>query len=250
MSFPPRAGIQSRLKCGMTSEDGGQLSRPQKIAIDGPAWVGKSTIGALVAQRLGYFFLDTGAMYRALTWLALRKGIDPEDEAALARLAREMKLEIISGENQGWPYRVKVGSKNVSQEIRSPAVNQAVSIVSRHRAVRQELVARQRKLAGDRPIVMAGRDIGTVVLPDADCKIFLVASQEERVRRRLKELEKKDLPPDRERVLQEIRLRDKIDSERAVSPLTPAEDAHIVDTNERSVAEVLDEVLKIIRTDS
>lgn len=213
---------------------------PRLIAIDGPGGVGKNTVGSLVAKRLGYRFIDTGAMYRALTWLALSRGISLEDEEALTGLAREARFEL-EGD------KLLLNGREVGPEIREEEVEKGVSMVARVAGVRRELVARQRELAKGGRVVMAGRDIGTVVLPQAERKIFLSASPEERARRRHRELLARGKQVSFEETLAQLKTRDEIDSQRAASPLKPAPDAWIINTDGLGVRQVVAEVMKLVQ---
>jgi cytidylate kinase len=205
-----------------------------------------------VARRLGYLFLDTGAMYRALTWLALERGLDPEDEEAIARLAAETTMEVSqpppgSGEPQGSECcRVRVDGEDATPHLRTPEVEASVSLVSRVPAVRRKLVRIQRRLAQRGPTVMAGRDIGTAVLPAADLKVYLDASREERARRRWQQLALRGQAPSFESVLADLDRRDAIDSSRQVSPLRPAADAVMIKTDGLSLEEVVEKVLSLV----
>ena len=220
---------------------------PRTIAIDGPAGAGKSTIGALVAERLGYLFLDTGAMYRAVALAAKRKGIDPDDGPRLAKLAREVRILIGPPTlRDGRAYTVLLDGEDVTWQIREPEIDRIVSQVARIPAVREAMVEQQRTLAERGRLVMVGRDIGTVVLPHADRKIYLTASAAERAKRREEELRSRGQVRPRQELLQEILRRDKLDSERAVAPLKAADDAIVVQTDGLSVGEALDRVLKIV----
>lgn len=219
------------------------MSRPSTIAIDGPAAAGKSTIGGLLAERLSYLYLDTGAMYRAVTWMALQQGVDVADRDGVTALARSMKITITRPSvDDGRPYTVLVDGDDVTWDIRRPEVDRNVSPVSAYPGVRQVLTEQQRRIADDGCVVMIGRDIGTVVMPDADLKIYLDASPEERARRRYLELLERGEEADYEKILRAMRLRDKIDSSRAVAPLRPAEDAIRVETDNLSIDEVLEMV--------
>jgi cytidylate kinase len=215
------------------------MPKPATIAIDGPVAVGKNAIGSLLAKRLGYHFVDTGAMYRAITWLALERGLDWEDEKALGELAVEANIELGS-------QAVFVNGCDVSLEIRDEKVEKGVSIVARHSGVRRALVAKQRQMAQDGQVVMAGRDISTVVLPRAELKLYLTASAEERARRRYVELVQGGKKTDYEGVLAELKMRDKLDSERELAPLQIAPDAKIINTDGLSLEQVLAEIVSII----
>lgn len=223
------------------------MASPRTIAIDGPAGAGKSTIGALVAERLGYLFLDTGAMYRAVALAASRKGIDADDAEALGALAREVRVAIGPPTvRDGRAYTVLLDGSDVTWPIRSADIDRIVSQVARVPAVRDALVAQQRGLAGKGRVVMVGRDIGTVVLPDAERKVFLTASAAERAKRRGEELAARGEVRARQELLHEILRRDQLDSERVVSPLRAAEDAVVVQTDGLSVGQALDRVLQVI----
>ena len=216
-----------------------------KIAIDGPAGAGKSSVAREVARRLGFKYLDTGAMYRAITFCVLEEGVNLQDEDALAALAQRCELEIIDNETKG--NLMLLNGKNITEEIRQPLVNQYVSIVAASSGVRRELVNLQRKTAlkcGD--IVMEGRDIGTNVLVDADFKFYLSASVEERAKRRWLEMREKSIEISLAELLNEISMRDRIDQGREDSPLRIAPDACVVDTTPYSLAEVVEKVLSAI----
>ena len=203
------------------------------IAIDGPAGAGKSTVARLLAERLGFRYLDTGAMYRALTWLALERGVDLDDEEALAGLAREHEVSI-EGD------RVAIAGRDVSTEIRTVAIDRVVSSVARHPAVRAVLRERQRALAETGDAVMEGRDIGAVVCPDADVKVFLVADAVERARRRVNE--RPGLGADA--LATDLRLRD----ERDAGQMQPARDAETIDTTDLSVEAVVARIENMVAT--
>ena len=223
------------------------MAMPRTIAIDGPAGAGKSTIGALVAERLGYLYLDTGAMYRAVALAAQRKTIDPDDGARLAALAGGVRITIGPPTTQdGRAYTVLLDGSDVTWEIRSAEIDRIVSQVARVSGVRDAMVAQQRTLAGKGRVVMVGRDIGTVVLPDAEKKIFLTASAGERARRREEELASRGERRPRQDLLNEILRRDRLDTEREVSPLKAADDAVVVQTDGLSVKEALERVLGAI----
>jgi cytidylate kinase len=229
------------------------------IAVDGPAGSGKSTLGRRLAQLLGLRYLDTGAIYRALTLAALRRGISPDDEAGLAALARSITISI-TPEPPESPFdsRIWLDGEDVTTAIRSPEVDRYVSAVSAHAAVRQALVPAQRRAALEPPgAVVVGRDIGTVVLPDADIKIYVDAAVEERARRRWREQVQRaertgTPPPSFEAVLADLIRRDRLDSARAVSPLQPAKDAIRLDTTGLSIDEMVARALELVtarRTD-
>ena len=220
----------------------------QTIAVDGSAASGKSTIGRRLAEKLGYAFLDTGVMYRAVTHSALERGLSLEDSATIGALAQTLPI-YVSLDRDASGTRITIDGVDVTSHLRSQRVEDAVSIVSRIAAVRDALVSRQRQIAKHQPIVMAGRDIGTVVLPNADLKIYLDASIEERARRRYADFLAADNEVSQEIVLKDIRRRDRIDSEREVSPLRPADDAVIIDTDGLSLDEVMHRVLNLVRDD-
>ena len=225
------------------------MAMPRTVAIDGPAGAGKSTIGALVAERLGYLFLDTGAMYRAVALAALRKGIDPDDAARLAELAKAVRITIgPPTKRDGRVYTVLLDGGDVTWDIRSADIDRVVSQVARVAGVRDAMVEQQRALAGRSRVVMVGRDIGTIVLPEAEKKIFLTASAGERARRREEELASRGERRPRPELLKEILRRDQLDTERAVSPLKAATDAVVVQTDGLSVKEALERVLGAIST--
>lgn len=230
----------------------GYFAEPQHdvapvIAIDGPAASGKSTVGAAVADSLGYLYFDTGAMYRAATWLALDRGVPVADEAKVTALAEEAEIDVLpAGDaDDGRQYTVLVNGQDVTWAIREPAVANNVSQVSTYAGVRVAMVAQQRRVAGRGRMVMVGRDIGTVVLPDAPLKIYLDASPEERARRRWQEEQARGGQRDYEAVLAEVRRRDAIDSTRAVAPLRPAADAVIVDSTALTIGQVVTRIVAL-----
>ncbi len=214
------------------------------IAIDGPAGAGKSTVSRRVARQLGLLFLDTGAMYRALTWKALRVGLDLSDEPALARLAEESRIELLPGEEGD---RVCIDGTDVTEAIRTPEVTGRVSEVAKVSAVRAHLVSLQQAMGKAGGVVAEGRDIGTVVFPHADLKIFLVASPRERARRRARDLEKAGHAVDLAALEADIQRRDDIDSNREHSPLKPAEDAVLLDSDHLTADEVVTAILERAR---
>jgi cytidylate kinase len=210
------------------------------VAIDGPAASGKSTTARLVAERLGFVYLDTGAMYRAVTWKAQAEGVPPEDEEALGRLAESIRLAL---END----RIRVDGQDVTEAIRAPEISRGVSDVAKVPAVRRAMVTLQRQVASRGPCVVEGRDIGTVVFPDAALKVFLVASLPERARRRAREQAGRGAGQPVAEIESEIRRRDAIDSSRADSPLTRAPDAVDLDTTGLTVEEQVEAVVRLVR---
>jgi len=205
------------------------------VAIDGPSGAGKSTAGRTLAARLGYTYVDTGAMYRALTLKALRAGVSPEAEVALVALARETSIELEDGGR-----RVRLDGIDVTSEIRSRDVTAAVSAVSAHPGVRRDMVERQRRLGAGGGVVLDGRDIGTAVFPDAEAKFYLDADPRKRARRRQAELQAAGSDIGLEELEREIRARDAADSTRADSPLVRATDATLVDTSALTAEEVVE----------
>jgi pantoate ligase/cytidylate kinase len=218
------------------------MTRPV-IALDGPAGAGKSTVARRVAQALGLLFLDTGAMYRALTWKALEQGLDLTDEDALTRLAEQSQIELVADPAGD---RTRIDGQDVTTEIRTPRVTSRVSEVAKVPGVRQVLVRLQQELGRDGGVVAEGRDIGTVVFPKADVKVFLVASPAERARRRAKDLEAAGHPVDLQALEADIARRDEIDSTRAVAPLKPAEDAVLIDSDRLTIDEVVAAILALV----
>ncbi len=216
------------------------MTSPRTIALDGPAGVGKSTIGKLLADRHHYLFLDTGVLYRAVSLVAVRQGIASADAARLREVARDLDVEILRAEPESeFMYRVSIDGEDVTEILRSPEVEQIVSEVSAHPQARAELLQRQREIARANPSVLVGRDIGTVVLPDADLKVYLDATLEERTMRRHRERLQQDPMYPYERVLAELQRRDKLDTERASSPLRVPDDALLIDTTGKDVDAVL-----------
>jgi len=210
------------------------------IAIDGPGGAGKSTIAKLLAKKLNYLHLDTGAMYRAVTLAAINENIDFDDKEKLIKLAK--KISITFNKNG----EIILDNKNVSQEIRSSEVNAHVSKIAAVKGVRNVLVEKQQSLAQKNKVVMDGRDITTVVLPEAEHKFFLTASLAERAKRRYQEMRSKNNDADLEEIKKSIARRDKLDSEREHSPLKKAEDAVLIDTTELSIDEVLKKMISLI----
>jgi cytidylate kinase len=220
---------------------------PLTIAIDGPAASGKSTIGALLAKQMGYLYFDTGVMYRAVTWAALERGIDIGDEAAVTRLAEQVRIDVLAPTvGDGRQYTVLCDGRDVTWPIRSPEVDRAVSPVSAYQGVRAAMTAQQRRIGLAGRVVMVGRDIGTVVLPEADLKIYLDASVQESARRRMLDIEARGESADFQAVLSGLIKRDQIDSGRATAPLRPSEDAVIVDSTSLDIAGVMLVVEKLM----
>jgi CMP/dCMP kinase len=221
---------------------------PSAIAIDGPAASGKSTLGLRLANALGYLFFDTGIMYRAVTWLALQRGIDVHDEAALTALAEKTQIDIApASRSDGRAGDVIVEGTDITWETRLPEVEANVSIVSAYRGVRSALSQQQRHIGQRGHIVMVGRDIGTVVLPEADLKIYLDASAEQRARRRYDELIARGAQADYNEILTKVIERDRIDSTRDVAPLKAADDAIVLDSDKLDADEVFERVLALCR---
>ena len=221
---------------------------PQTIAIDGPAASGKSTLGKLLADGLGYLFFDTGVMYRAVTWAALEHSLPIQDEAAVTSLAEEAVIDIQPpSKSDGRNCDILIDGRDVTWDIRSAEVERHVSPVSVYPGVRRALTLKQRRIGLRGKVVMVGRDIGTVVLPEAELKIYLIASAEERARRRYNEVVARDGHASYEAILATIRQRDQIDSTRAVAPLRPAADAVILDTDQMDVQQVLEAVRSLIQ---
>lgn len=221
--------------------------KPKVIAIDGPAGSGKTTLASMLAQTLDYLYLDTGEMYRALTWAALRDQVDIEDRGAVTRLAQRVEIDVQPSKiADGRVNDVLLDGQDVTWEIRQPEVESKVSIVAAYPGVRQAMTVKQRQIGLRGHVVMAGRDIGTVVFPDAELKIYLDASAEERARRRFNENQARGITLPYDEILASMRRRDEIDSTREVAPLRPAEDAVLVDSDELSVEEVLKKVLILL----
>lgn len=218
------------------------------MAIDGPAGSGKSTVGAEVARRLGALYFDTGVVYRTLALVALERGIPPDDAERLAEVARTLALRVgPPSVDDGRLYDVYVDGRDVTWEIRSPEIDKLASQVSVHPQVRRALLRLQREIARNGRVVMVGRDIGTVVMPDAPVKIWLQASLEERARRRQRDLAKRGIVQPLEAIVAELAERDRRDATRATAPMRQAEDAVIVDTDGKSIEEVVETVLAIVR---
>lgn len=224
------------------------LSSPV-IAIDGPAASGKSTIGHLLATRLGFLYLDTGCMYRAVTLAVLLAGADPLDEAAVSRLAQKIDMDVLppGTGNDGRQYTVLLNGQDVTHDLRLPAVDAHVSAISSYPLVRQEMVRRQREFGRRGSVVMVGRDIGTVVMPDAALKLYITASAAERAARRWHDRQQQGHQADFAEILADVNRRDKFDSTRSHSPLRPAPDAVTIDTTGMTPAEVLDQIMSLVQ---
>jgi len=215
-----------------------------RVAIDGPGASGKSSVGMAAAAALGFRYIDTGLLYRAIAWLAMHRGVPLDDGPAVAALATEVGL---AADRDGRLSRVRVGGRDVTRSVRGAAVDRRVSEAARQPAVRTALVGQQRALAADGGIVMVGRDIGTVVLPDADVKIYLDASAGQRARRRALERGLDPLGPEAAAILADLERRDAADAGRAVAPLRRADDAIIVDTDGMAFDAVVDRVVDLVR---
>lgn len=212
------------------------------IAIDGPAAAGKSTVAKIIAEKLTYIYIDTGAMYRALTYKALAQKVNLQSENELIHMLNNTVIDLHPSENG---QLVFLDGQDVTTEIRTAEVTNQVSIVAKHKLVREEMVRRQQQFAVDGGVVMDGRDIGTHVLPNAEVKVFLLASVTERAQRRHAENLQKGFPSDLEQLEKEIAARDKLDSEREVAPLKKAEDAVEIDTTSLSIEQVVEKIMAL-----
>jgi cytidylate kinase len=228
----------------LTQDDNIENNLKSLIAIDGPVAVGKSSVGSLLARKLNYFFFDTGLMYRAFTWKALKFCIPPTNEKELSQLARITKFDFVP--HQEGYLSPLIDGEDVSVELLCPEIEEQVSLISKVAGVRQVMVSEQRMVAQQGKVIMAGRDIGTVVLPRAELKIFLVASIEERAKRRYKELLQRGEKVDYDATLADLKRRDDIDIHRAISPLMPAADAIIIDTEKLSLEQVVDKIYRLV----
>lgn len=213
------------------------------IAIDGPAAAGKSTVAKIIAKNRSYVYIDTGAMYRALTYMAIKHQLNLENEKEVSDLLTRLQIELMPTESG---QLVLVNGEDVTEVIRTNEVTNSVSIVAKHPLVREEMVSRQQEMAKGGGVVMDGRDIGTHVLPNAELKVFLKASVEERAKRRHEENLQKGFPSDLEQLKKEIATRDKIDSEREVAPLMKANDAIEIDTTSLSIEEVVQKIEELV----
>jgi CMP/dCMP kinase len=223
------------------------MTPPNTITIDGPAASGKSTLGCSLARELGYAFLDTGIMYRAVTYAALDRGLYTGDEAAVSELAASMQIDVAPPTCAERIYDLLVDGQDITGELRRPDVEADVSLVSSYPKVRQAMTEQQRRIGRKGKVVMVGRDIGTVVLPDAELKIYLVASLEERARRRYDEKIQRGERVTLADIRENLRQRDELDSTREVAPLKPADDAVILNSDGMSIADVLAEAKRLIR---
>lgn len=231
--------------------------QPAIIAIDGPAASGKSTIGYQLAQRTGFLFFDTGILYRAVTWAVLQAGVTPQDEAAVGRIAQQTTIDIGPAGNHadGRQNSIIVAQQDVTWQIRTPEIDQNVSAIAANALVRKALLVQQRRIAlhygngqaAQPGIILVGRDIGTVVAPAAPLKIYLNATPAERARRRFMEQQARGKAVDYAQVLEDIYRRDKLDSERALAPLRPADDAIVIDTSTLSTAQVIEQIVAAAR---
>jgi len=223
-------------------------SPPSIIALDGPAASGKSTLGRRIADSLGYLFFDTGVMYRAVTWIALHYDMHLQDEAAITELAQKAQIDIRPpSKTDGRACDVVIGEKDVTWDMRGEDVDANVSLVSAYAGVRQALSEQQRRIGLRGKVIMVGRDIGTVVLPEADLKVYLDASAEERARRRYNEVIARGETANSEEILKKVIERDHIDSTRAVAPLRPADDAVIIDSDKMDADQVFAHVMELCK---
>lgn len=221
------------------------MGKPSVITIDGPAGSGKSTIGALLAQRLGYTYFDTGVMYRAVTFIALQHNLDCHDEPAMEQLAQTMQIEVCPPtHNDGRQYTIYANGQDITWSIRSPDVDRNVSMTSRYPGVRTALIRQQKAIGQKGNIVMIGRDIGTIVMPDAPLKIYLQTSLEERSRRRLVDLQAKGYTMTRDEVEADLARRDRLDEH----VMRPANDAWVVNTDTPTPNEVVDRIVALFDT--
>ena len=221
------------------------MNKTIRVAIDGPSGAGKSTLARSAAARLGYLYVDTGAIYRTIGCAVRRQGIDPGDQAAVVAALPSLSIRLTYGED-GLQHMALDG-EDVTEEIRLPEVSRYASLVSAYPEVRAYLLEMQRQLAREHSVIMDGRDIGTVVLPDAEVKVFLTASAEERARRRMRELEQRGTPEPYETILRSIQERDWNDTHRAAAPLRQAEDAVLLDTTDLDFAQSEEALLDIIQ---
>ena len=218
------------------------------IAIDGPSAVGKSTLGKLIAKEMGYLYIDTGAIYRAITLKALKNNLNLNNEKLILNLVSKVNISIKNtNRNLEESFRIFVDGKDVTEEIREPKIDQNVSQIAKLPKIRKQLIDLQRKLAKKGNIIMEGRDIGSIILPYADIKLFFTASQEERIRRRYQELKNKGYKISYKEVKEQIIQRDFIDSNRECAPLTKTKDAIVIDSTKKNIEEVKNDILNIIK---
>jgi cytidylate kinase len=223
------------------------MAKPLHIAIDGPAAGGKTTVARALARRLHLLYLDTGAMYRALAYLALHTGTEADNAQALRRLCEDDGIRVSLDPVAPLGFRIRAAAVELCESmLQSTEVTAIVSTIAAHPAVREAMVAKQRALAANAAVVMVGRDIGTIVLPDAPVKIFLTATIAARVERRLRQLERSGVHASVARLTEEIEERDRLDRSRPVAPLVPAPDAHVIDSSTLSVEEVVDAIVAIV----
>lgn len=224
------------------------MSSKITIAIDGPAASGKTTVGEKVARHLGFLFFDTGIMYRAVTLAVLHSRLDPNDESPVSALAETVKIDVVPpSKEDGRLADVLLDGADVTWDVRSREVEANVSVVSTYKGVRDAMTAQQRRIGNRGDVVMVGRDIGTVVFPDANLKVFLEASAEERARRRYTELVNRGQAADYDQILTSTRQRDEIDRNRVIAPLRPAEDAIILMTDDVAIDDVVETILSLIK---
>lgn len=227
------------------------MSRPRIIAIDGPAASGKSTLAKRLAEYLGYLYFDTGVLYRTITWAALENGIDVEQESTVTQLAEQLQIDVRPpSQADGRSFDVWIDDEDITWEIRHPQVDAKVSIVSAYPGVRKALIDQQRRIGLRGQVVMVGRDIGTVVLPEADLKIYLNASVRERARRRYRELMAHGISQDLQEIERSMMERDRIDSTRQVAPLRPADDAYVLNSDDLDIEQVLASAIDLVNATS
>jgi len=243
-----RAGVSHKWSSNLREIYMTSSKPPSIIAIDGPAASGKSTLGLKLANELGYLFFDTGVMYRAVTWLVLRLDIDPRDETRVTALAEQTQIDIApASKEDGRVCDVLIAGEDITWETRLPEVDANVSTISAYRGVRAALSQQQRRIGQRGKVVMVGRDIGTVVLPEANLKIYLDASAEERAERRYDEIIARGRQADYDDILTMVIERDRIDSTRDVAPLKAANDAVVIDSNQLNAEQVFEQVLALCK---
>jgi cytidylate kinase len=228
------------------------MGKPSKrkgltIAIDGPSGAGKSTVASSLGKRLGYLYIDTGAMYRSVALGVKKKGIYPEDELAVSQLASSLHITFVIEEEQ---TRIFCEGEDITEAIRTPEISRLASSISRQKGVREALVRMQREMGREGGVILEGRDIGTVVFPDADVKFYLDAEDDERVRRRYREMVEKGVKVDFKETQEELLQRDHNDMHRSHSPLRKADDALFIDSTHRSVEEIVEKMIRIVKAKS